>query len=234
MTKKKTLPHFPFYPADFAAKTMRLTDAEVGAYIRLLNEQWITGDIPLVLTHDGTHVTNVLRMICESADTSWPAIAKYFEPVGSGMKNPRMEEVRLKAEEIYSKRVLAGKASAESRATSVSTHDPTSVDITQNSKLKDHNVKPIAQKERKRFAPPSLDEVIELFTKKDSNKIEAEKFYYFYESKNWMVGKNKMKSWRASVGGWIARNKSTPNQPAQTKVKEYNINDAIKEAEAEI
>lgn len=60
----------------------------------------------------------------------------------------------------------------------------------------------------KRFTPPSLDEIIALFIEKQSTKIEAEKFFYFYESKNWMVGKNKMKSWKASVGGWIARNKS--------------------------
>ena len=61
---------------------------------------------------------------------------------------------------------------------------------------------------KKRFTPPSMDEVIKLFIEKGSSKIEAEKFFYFYESKNWMVGKVKMKSWTASVSGWIARNKS--------------------------
>ena len=61
---------------------------------------------------------------------------------------------------------------------------------------------------KKRFSPPSMDEVIKLFIEKGSSKIEAEKFFYFYESKNWMVGKVKMKSWTASVSGWIARNKS--------------------------
>ncbi len=53
-----------------------------------------------------------------------------------------------------------------------------------------------------------MDEVTKLFIEKGSSKIEAEKFFYFYESKNWMVGKVKMKSWTASVSGWIARNKS--------------------------
>ena len=36
-------------------------------------------------------------------------------------------------------------------------------------------------------------------------KHEAAKFFYFYASKNWMVGKNKMKSIPHAVGGWIAR-----------------------------
>lgn len=34
---------------------------------------------------------------------------------------------------------------------------------------------------------------------------EAVKFYNFYASKNWMVGKNKMKSLSHAIGGWISR-----------------------------
>jgi hypothetical protein len=34
---------------------------------------------------------------------------------------------------------------------------------------------------------------------------QAELFYNFYSSKNWMVGKNKMKSVSHAIGGWIAR-----------------------------
>ncbi len=201
MTKKKTLPHFPFYPADFISKTGRLTDAQVGAYIRLLCEQWIAGDIPLVDAHGDA---SALRMLAESIDDSWPAISKYFECVGSGMKNPRMEEVRLKAIDIYTKRVKA----AETRWSDGDASGYASASATQNPKPKTHNTELKTQKERKRFTPPSLDQVIELFIEKGSNKIEAEKFFYFYESKNWMVGKVKMKSWTASVSGWIARNKS--------------------------
>ena len=205
MSKKKTLPHFPFYPADFLSKTGRLTDAQVGAYIRLLCEQWIAGDIPLV---DANGDASALRMLSESIDDSWQAISKYFVKDGAGMKNPRMEEERLKAIDIYTKRVKA----AESRWSDANANDNPSGDAsacaTHNSEPITHNTEPKTEKKRKRFTPPSLNELVELFIEKGSNKIEAEKFYYFYESKNWMVGKNKMKSWRASVGGWIARNKS--------------------------
>ncbi len=70
------------------------------------------------------------------------------------------------------------------------------------------NEKELKLEKQKRFAPPSLDEVIQLFKEKGSTELEAEKFFYFYESKNWMVGKVKMKSWTASVNSWLARNKS--------------------------
>jgi hypothetical protein len=36
-------------------------------------------------------------------------------------------------------------------------------------------------------------------------KKEAQKFYNFYGSKGWKVGKEKMKSLPHAIGGWIAR-----------------------------
>lgn len=213
-SKQKSLPHFPFYPTDFVSKTTRLTDEEVGAYMRLLCEQWIAGDLPSVTTHDGTHVPKVLKMISESLDTSWDAISKYFEVDGDTMKNPRLEKERVKAVNIYNKRVKAGKASAESRAT----HDPTSVDTTQNSEPITNKTEDRPQKRetRKRFTPPLFVDVLKRMT--DSNykntlnlsiaELEAEKFISFYNSNGWMVGKHKMKSWEDSVAGWLARIKT--------------------------
>jgi hypothetical protein len=55
--------------------------------------------------------------------------------------------------------------------------------------------------------PKTIDEAIDYFKLKGSSKIEGEKFYYFYESKGWCVGKNQMKNWKGSASGWISRNK---------------------------
>lgn len=64
----------------------------------------------------------------------------------------------------------------------------------------------------KRFSPPTHDQLISYFTEKklehwDENRCvsEAVRFYDFYDSKNWMVGKNKMSKWKAAVSGWINR-----------------------------
>lgn len=56
----------------------------------------------------------------------------------------------------------------------------------------------------KGFTPPTLEEVItELRLQKVRNyQQQAEKFWNFYESKNWMIGKNKMKSWKAAIKTW--------------------------------
>jgi hypothetical protein len=39
-------------------------------------------------------------------------------------------------------------------------------------------------------------------TSANLNKGECEKYVDFYASKNWMVGKNKMKDWQAAFRNW--------------------------------
>lgn len=63
----------------------------------------------------------------------------------------------------------------------------------------------------RRFSPPTDLEVISYFKSKNSTAIEAEKFWNFYDSKNWFVGKSKMKKWESAASGWIARNQEKPN-----------------------
>ena len=56
----------------------------------------------------------------------------------------------------------------------------------------------------KRFVPPTSAEVMDYMYEKGVNSsTEPEKFIDFYESKGWVVGKNKMKCWRASVRNWL-------------------------------
>ncbi len=68
--------------------------------------------------------------------------------------------------------------------------------------------KDIVAKAPRRFTPPTDIETVAYFIEKGSTNIEAEKFWLFYDSKNWMVGKSKMKKWKSSASGWIARNKT--------------------------
>lgn len=53
----------------------------------------------------------------------------------------------------------------------------------------------------KRFSPPTTQDVEE-YAKEKRYNIDAKRFVNFYESKGWMVGKNKMKSWKSAVANW--------------------------------
>lgn len=58
------------------------------------------------------------------------------------------------------------------------------------------------------FAPPTKEDVYQILSERLDDftaMAEADKFVNFYESKNWMVGKNKMKNWKAAAAGWITR-----------------------------
>lgn len=52
-----------------------------------------------------------------------------------------------------------------------------------------------------RFVPPTVEEV-RSYCAERNNGIDAEAFVAFYESKGWMIGKNKMKSWKSAVITW--------------------------------
>ena len=55
-----------------------------------------------------------------------------------------------------------------------------------------------------RFSPPSVEEV-RAYCESRKNNVDPESFINFYESKGWMVGKTKMKDWKASVRTWERR-----------------------------
>ena len=64
----------------------------------------------------------------------------------------------------------------------------------------------VNNKESKKFVKPTIEEIQEYCLER-KNGINANAFYDFYESKNWMIGKNKMKDWKACIRTWEQRNK---------------------------
>ena len=58
-----------------------------------------------------------------------------------------------------------------------------------------------ARKERTQFVPPTLEEVKDYEAQKGYT-FSAEKFWGYYESNGWRVGKNPMKSWHGACVTW--------------------------------
>ena len=73
--------------------------------------------------------------------------------------------------------------------------------IDKNSIVKDSKGESVRGEKAKRFIPPSVEEV-EQYCIERNNNIDAQSFIDFYESKGWMIGKNKMKDWKAAVRTW--------------------------------
>ena len=64
------------------------------------------------------------------------------------------------------------------------------------------------------FTPPSVEEVT-AYCKERGNRVDPNRFVDFYTSKGWMVGKTKMKDWKACVRNW-ERGEQRPIKPGPT------------------
>ena len=65
-------------------------------------------------------------------------------------------------------------------------------------------ISPNGDKEKpttKHFVPPTRQEVT-AYCEEKGYKVDVERFVDYYTSNGWMVGKNKMKDWKAAVRNW--------------------------------
>ena len=73
----------------------------------------------------------------------------------------------------------------------------------------------VGHKPSKRFVPPTVDQVRE-YCEERGNSVNPQRFVDYYSSNGWMVGKNKMKDWKAAVRTWEQKDKSY-GKPAAAK-----------------
>ena len=63
---------------------------------------------------------------------------------------------------------------------------------------------------QKVFKPPTTEQVAEYMAERGCQDVDqAETFVDFYSSKDWHVGKPRMKDWKASVRNWLRRDRKT-------------------------
>ena len=91
------------------------------------------------------------------------------------------------------------------------------VSIDKNSIDKDSKGESVRGEKAKRFYPPTLDEVKQ-YCEERKNNIDPMAFIDFYSSKGWMIGKNRMKDWKAAVRTWERKRK----EKSQTESSVYD------------
>lgn len=75
------------------------------------------------------------------------------------------------------------------------------VNVNENENIKEILPKGSTKKSAECFTPPSKDE-LENYCRENGYSIDVDRFIDFYSSKGWMVGKNKMKDWKAACRNW--------------------------------
>ena len=98
----------------------------------------------------------------------------------------------------------------------------TDIDKEEDLEIEKEN-KSVNRSKSTRFTPPTLAEV-QAYCIERGNNVDAERFIDFYSSKGWMVGKNKMKDWKAAVRNW---ERTEPEKPQSSFEVDDFFNAAI-------
>jgi hypothetical protein len=67
-----------------------------------------------------------------------------------------------------------------------------------------------------KFIIPTFNDVLE-YCMQNNLEVDGVKFINFYESKGWMVGKNKMKDWKAAIRTWVKPKQTEGISPEELK-----------------
>lgn len=182
-------PAFLFYYHDFLVGTDHMTLEQVGAYVKCLCHQANRGSI---------RKEHMLR-IC-LAQENYDVIVEKFELNGNGeFVNKRLRN-EVKRRKIYteSRRTNAyGKGYAKGYANHMETVTET---VTEKNNIKETK-DTISINKNNRFIVPTPQEIKDYCIERKNN-VDSNKFFNFYESKGWMVGRNKMKDWKAAIRNW--------------------------------
>lgn len=84
------------------------------------------------------------------------------------------------------------------------------------------NEKEKSKEKTKVFSPPSFQDVNDYCTERH-NGVDPQAFIDFYTSKGWMVGKTKMRDWKAAVRTWERRDADSIRS---TRISQQDINKA--------
>lgn len=136
---------------------------------------------------------------------------------------------------LYDKRVASGKQGAEKRWNDSKQMASYSKPMANDSKPMASDSKPCkcvpesvlketlpkGSVKKSGFQPPTLQEVTDYVSEKGYN-ISPERFVDFYESKGWMIGKNKMKDWKAAVKNWSRSQRQEKTTEGRQEKNRFN------------
>ena len=229
---KRKAPAFLFYADDFLAGTSDMSAEEVGGYIRLLCHQWTKGSIP----NDPERVARMAGLM--GSPCVGYVLAKFRLCDGHTLKNERLEKVRAEHQAFKARQSTAGANGAAKRWGKCPDYgDPNGVAIAtpMAAPWPEHSqtiagpmatrwpedsspspspspiIKIQADKPPStRFQKPTLEQLNTKAALIGLSTTEVDKFWNYYESNGWKVGKNPMKSWSAALQNWLSRVRELP------------------------
>ena len=110
------------------------------------------------------------------------------------------------------KQIKQVQANQADNDTDTDTDNDTDNDTDINKKVSDKS-----DRKKRVFSTPTISD-INSYIKENNYNVDGQRFYDFYSSKGWMIGKNKMKDWRASVRTWARSDRQQPKSDATANI----------------
>jgi hypothetical protein len=171
--------------------------------------------IPATIRYDKSLTPNAKLLYAEitalcNMNGKCNASTKYFSDLYEVSRVSIQNWLKLLEENNYiSRTVIYKKGSKEILSRSITLiNNPSKNIFTDNTNINITNNN-ITYSNKGCFKKPKKIE-IKVYCVERQNNIDEEAFYDFYESKNWYIGKNKMKDWKAAVRTWERRDKKKP------------------------
>ena len=201
-------PAFLFYYQDFLVGTDDFTNEEVGAYIRCLCHQASKGSL----------TEKHMIKICSSHEIHNAIKTKFKLQADGNFANERLiEEMRKRAAYAESRRNNR-KKSKDNNSNNISSSYVQHMENENENENEDRNVIKVESRKFKKPEPIDVLNYMAELNQQAGNRwpeskviLEAQKFFDYYTSNGWKVGKNPMKDWHATVRNWM--NNSTKETP---------------------
>lgn len=192
--------------SDYSSHTGHLEPLEDLAYRRMLDYCYLH---EIGLPESPEEIGRLIRMRTH-CDCIANALQEFFYLKNGSWFNKRVEK---ELESFRNKKEKASKSAKARWAKNGTSSDANAcANAMQDECERNANHKPITNNHkpsRGAFAPPTLEDV-SAYCSERGNGVDPDRFINFYESKGWMVGRNRMKDWKAAVRTW--EQKATPNQ----------------------
>ena len=150
---------------------------------------------------------------CRLYEVSRVSIQKWLKNLEDNNHIRRVNIYKQGSKEILTRVITLVNTPSKEKLT-----DNTNINIT-NTNLTDSNTKGS-------FVKPTIIDIKE-FCKERKNNVDADTFFNFYESKDWLIGKNKMKNWKACIITWekSRNNKNKDNTTSHRHQKGQDYGD---------
>ncbi len=198
-------PAFLFYSSDFLTGTLLMSMEQKGKFITLLCIQHQKGHM----------IEKDMLQICGTYDED--IFSKFKKDNDGKFYNERLKE-EVQKRKAYSESRRNNRKKKEDMIDTSKTYDEHMENENENEN-KDLN----KSKKVTSFQKPTIEQVEEYMKERGMSNY-ASRFHNFYESKGWMVGKNKMKDWKAAVRNWEDDKKTAPKTEAPV-LKRFNLAD---------